>query len=55
MEDDGKMDTIVVELERTEWPCYQIEIDRPSKDGCQEQSLNQLMLQNSENCYVVSD
>jgi len=55
MEDNGVMENIVVELKRTEWPCYQNKIERPSKDGCQEQSLNRLMLQNGESCIVVSD
>lgn len=44
-----------MELKRSEWPSYQRELDRPSKDGCQEQSLNQLMLQETETSFVVND
>lgn len=44
-----------MELERNERPCYQSKFERPSKDGCQEQSLNHLMLHKAETPIVVND
>lgn len=54
---------IVAELMRNEWLFYRSNIERPSKDGCQEQALNQIPtnsilrreLQKQETAVVVND